>query len=362
MLEALLLLLVFVFGALAFYLMYERFYKKTQSIEPTMYVEALRNLLDGKQESAFTKLRQVVAEDANNIDAYLRLGHLLREHNRADRALQVHKDLTLRYGLTRADKVAILRELASDYLALNDLVTADAALKELTSLDPDNHWGYVTRLRLQEKAGQWEEAYETAVQLLKLEGNKSKTPLARYKCQQGEQLYKAREYHKARIAYKEAIGLDPTFVPAYLAVGDSYREEERFEDAVNFWVKLIEAVPEQAHVVIDRLKNALFTLGRFGEIVEICHAILEHSPKNLEARRALAEFHVKKGDLDAAEEMLASILDEQPEDPFAIVELVRIYLEQGDQKRLHELRRTLEYKRDRRRSAPKSTSPTTIRS
>jgi lipopolysaccharide biosynthesis regulator YciM len=264
--------------------------------------------------------------------------------------------------LTKADKVSILRELASDYLVLNDLVTADAALKELTSLEPDNHWAYATRLRLQEKAGQWEEAYETAVQLLKLEGNKSRTPLAHYKFQQGEQFYKAREYHKARIAYKEAISLDPTFVPAILAVGDSYREEERFEDAVNFWVKLIEAVPEQAHVVIDRLKNVLFTLGRFGEIVEICHSILEHSPKNLEARRALAEFHVKKGDLDAVEEMLASILDEQPEDPFAIVELVRIYLEQGDQKRLHELRRTLEYKRDRKRSALKSTSPASIRS
>ncbi len=362
MLEALLLLLVFVFGALAFYLMYERFYRKTQQIEPSMYVEALRNLLDGKQESAFTKLRQVVAEDAGNIDAYLRLGQLLREHNRPDRALQVHKDLTLRYGLTKTDKVAILRELASDYLALNDFTTADAALKELSSLEPDNHWAFATRLKLQEKAGQWEDAYETAVQLLKLEANKSKTPLARFKFQQGEQLYKTREYHKARIAYKEAISIDPTFVPAYIAVGDSYREEERFEDAVNFWTKLIEAVPEQAHLVIDRLKNVLFTLGRFGEIVEICRQILEHSPKNLEARRALAEFYVKKGDLEAAEEMLEAILDEQPEDAFAIVELVRIYLEQGDHKRLQELRRTLEYRRDKKRAPVKPSSPAAIRS
>ncbi|MBK7141093.1 MAG: tetratricopeptide repeat protein [bacterium] len=362
MLDALLLLLVFVFGALAFYLMYERFYKKTQHIEPSMYVEALRNLLDGKQESAFTKLRQVVAEDAGNIDAYLRLGQLLREHNRPDRALQVHKDLTLRYGLTKSDKISILRELASDYLALNDHTTADAALKELATLEPENHWAFVTRLKLQEKAGQWEEAYDTAVQLLKLEGNKSKTPLARFKFQQGEQLYKTREYHKARIAYKEAISIDPSFVPAYIAVGDSYREEERFEDAVNFWTKLIEAVPEQAHLVIDRLKNVLFTLGRFGEIVEICRQILEHSPKNLEARRAMAEFYVKKGDLEAAEEMLEAILDEQPEDPFAIVELVRIYLELGDNKRLHELRRALEFKRDRKRSPAKPGNPAVIRS
>lgn len=362
MLESLLLLLVFIFGALAFYFMYERYYKKTQQAEPSLYVEALRNLLDGKQESAFTKLRQVVVEDANNVDAYLRLGKILREHNRADRALQVHKDLTLRYGLTKSDKVAILHELAQDYLALNDLTTANAALKEMVTLDPDNHWAYVSRLKLQEKAGQWEDAYETANHLLKLESNKSKTPLARYKFQQGEQLYKAREYHKARIAYKEAIGLDPSFVAAYLAVGDSYLEEERNEDAVNFWMKLIEAAPEQAHLVIERLKNTLFTLGRFGEIVEICRSILEHSPKNIEAHRALAEIYLKKGDLDAAAEMLEGILEINSEDSVALIELVRIYLEQNDTRRVYELRRMLEHKRDKRKPAAKPTSPASIRS
>jgi lipopolysaccharide biosynthesis regulator YciM len=363
MLESILLILVLLFGALSFYLMYERYYKRVQESEPTQYVEALRNLLDGKQEAAFTKLRQVIAEDPTNIDAYLRLGRILREHNRADRALEVHKNLTLRYGLSRTDKIAILRELASDYLALNEPSTAETALKELISLDPESYWAHVNRLRLQEKANQWDDAYETAVLLLKLESNKSKKPLARYKARQGDELAKSREFHKARIAYKEAISLDPTYVPAFLAVGDSYIEEERFEDAVNFWMKLIEANPEQAHQVIDRLKNTLFTLGRFGEIVDICRRILEQSPKNVEARRALAEFDIKKGDLNSAQETLEQILDDNPQDTQTILELIRIYLELGNQKKLHELRRSLDRKQDRKRPAgPVRTSGAQIRS
>jgi len=358
MVEYLLLILVLLFGALAFYFLYERYYKKAGGAEPTLYVESLRNLLDGKQEAAFTKLRQVVAEDVNNIDAYIRLGQILREHNRPDRALQVHKDLTLRFGLSRSDKGSILKELASDYMALNENTTADAALAELISLDPENHWGYIQRLKLQEKAGQWEDAYETAARILKIESNKSRKPLARYKYQFGEQLFKQREYHKARVAYKEAIGLDPTFVSPYLAVGDSYYEEERFEDAVNFWTKLIAAVPEQGHLVIDRLKNTLFDLGRFGEIVEICRSILEHSPKNVEARRALAEFSEKKGDLEAAAEALEQIVDDQPEDAKAIIELVRIYLEQNERSKLTELRRRLDRRREKAKAGAKaSTSP-----
>jgi len=351
MYDALLLILVFLFGSVAFYLMYERYYRKTQQAEPSQYVEALRNLLDGKQEAAFTKLRQVVAEDTTNIDAYLRLGQILREHNRADRALQVHKDLTLRFGLTKADKASILQQLASDYLTLNELTTAEAALKELVSLDPHNHWAHTNRLKLLEKAGQWEEAYEAAEHVLKIEGNKSRKPLARYKHNSGERLFKAREYHKARVLYKEAIGLDPTFVPAYVAVGDAYYEEQRFEDAVGFWLRLVEAVPEQAHEVIERLKDTLFILGRFGDIVGICLNVLDKYPKNIEVRRTLAEFHLKKGDLDVAQEILVQILEEQPNDTAALSELARALLEQGNTRKLNDLLRTLENRREKRKAA-----------
>jgi len=339
-----LLLLLFV---LAVYLIYERLVNRTKKPESMTYVEALRDLLDGRQESAFTKLRQVVAEDSGNLDAYLRLGRILRDNNQPQRALQVHKDLTLRSGLSRQQRVAILREIASDCLALNDLKTAEAALREQIELDSQDHWAHTRLLALQEKAQQWDAAYDTAVTILKLEGNKSKKPLARFKLQLGEQLYRQREYHKARIAYKEAIGLDPGHVAAYLAIGDSYSEEKRFEDAVTFWNKLITSVPDQGHRVINRLKRTLYELGRFGEIRSTCELILEHSPTNLEAQRALAEFYEKKGDMDLALERREKILEDHPDDATVILDLVRVYLERGDHTRIGALIREFEKKRER---------------
>lgn len=355
-LQFLLLLLI----VIAAYLLYERFVRK--KVQPPMaaYVDALRDLLDGKQESAFTKLRQVVTEDTANIDAYLRLGRILRDNKQAERALQVHKDLTLRPDLSRAERIAILREIAADCLAMDDVKLSEKALGEQLSLDPSDYLAHTQMLAIQENAQRWDEAYDTAVKILKLEANKSKRPLARFKYMAADQLLKKREYHKARVIFKEAIGLDPTYVDAYLAIGDSYYEENRHEDAVTFWGKLITSVPDEGHRVIGRLKKTLFALGRYGDIQAICERILEHSPKNLEARRTLAEFYEKKGDVDLALKLGEEIIDDHPEEISITLELIRIYLEREDHKKINSLIKSLERKRDDSRTEPSGESAETL--
>lgn len=344
MLTYILVVLVIILGGALAWLTYERFYRRAQATQSTLYVEALKDLLNEQQEAAFSKLRQVVASDSSNLDAYLRLGQILREHSRADRALQVHKDLTLRGRLLKSEKAAILKQLTLDYQALREPQTAQAALEELVELVPTDHWAYVQLLKIIEESEDWDSAYDLAVKILKLESNKSKKPLARYKYLASCQLLQRREYHKARVLLKEAIGLDPTYVDAYLALGDSYHIESRFEDAVSFWNKLISAVPEKGHLVIDRLKKTLFELGRFGDIRDICEKILKHDPQNLEARRSLAEFYRKKGELDSAVEILEQIVDDTPDDLPSILELISNYLETGDKRKIDQLFRTLEKK------------------
>ena len=339
-----LVVLVIILGGTVAWLGYERYYRKAQASQSTLYVEALKDLLNGHQESAFAKLRQVVAADSTNLDAYLRLGAILRDHNRADRALQVHKDLTLRGRLLKSEKASILRQLALDYQALREPQTAQDALQELIELEPSDHWAHVQLLHLLEDQEEWSEAYDLAVKILKLESNKSKKPLARYKYLASCQLLNRREYHKARVILKEVLGLDPTYVDAYLAIGDSYHIEGRFEDAVNFWNKLISTVPAKGHLVIDRLKKTLFELGRFGDIRDICEKILRHDPNNIEARRSLAEFYRKKGEVESAVELLEQIVDENPDDLLSVLELISNYLEKGDKRKIDHLFRTLEKK------------------
>ncbi|MDZ4722428.1 MAG: tetratricopeptide repeat protein [candidate division Zixibacteria bacterium] len=342
--DAVLFLLVLLLGAICFYLAYDRMKANSVNSDSSQYVDSLKDLLDGREEAAFSKLRQVVAEDTNNLDAYLRLGAILRSNKQPERALQIHKDLTLRTTLSRNEKISILRQLAADYTALGEPSTAEKALRELISLDSRDRWAHASLLKLHEQSGNWDGAYETATHILKLESNKSKKPLARLKYLAGEDLFKKREYHKARVALKEAISLDPAYVAAYLAIGDSYYEEKRFEDAVNIWNKLITTFPEQGDKVIERLKKTLFELGRYGEIVDICQTILVHAPKNGEARRTLARLSEKKGDLTSAIEILEQIVEDTPDDQIALFELGRLYIEKGEKKKLDTLVRSLKRK------------------
>ncbi len=136
MIEYILMFSFLMLGAMVFYYLYERFFTHRSRTSSDIYMEALKNLLDGHQEKAFSKLREVVAEDSSNIDAYIRLGIILRENNKPAQALQVHKDLTLRGSLASDLKVEILKQLYLDYIDLKEYDTAEAALRELVEIKP----------------------------------------------------------------------------------------------------------------------------------------------------------------------------------------------------------------------------------
>jgi lipopolysaccharide biosynthesis regulator YciM len=328
------------------YIYYDRFKKEKKVKDPTAYIEGLRALLDGYDDVAFNKFREVTAEDSGNIDAYVRIGDILRKYNKPDKALQVHKDLTIRHGLKAEEKRLILRAMAEDFIALKDIPQAKAALRELLSLDGGNRWAFEKLLEIYAQTGEWEEAFEVKEKLLKQEGNKSKNALAIYKFLQGEKLFNDKEYHKARILFKEAIGVDPNCVPAYIYIGDSYLAENREGDAVEFWRKLIRTIPEASHLVLGRLKRALFDLGKFGEISSVCSEILEVSPKNLHARLTLAEYHFKKGEYSIAAEHLTQAAEDHPDSYLPILDLAKLYLTLGDKKKLGDLINKLDERRE----------------
>ncbi len=324
------------------YMIYGRYRREKKSTEPTLYIEGLQALLDGKEEMAFSRFREVVSEDTSNIDAYVRIGNILRKYGKADRALQVHKDLTIRHDLTVTQKVRILKALAEDFFDLEDYDSAIAALDELLTLDSQSRRAVEKLLQCHEKKQDWEAAYTAKERLLKLNGTKSKSGLAIYKFFQGERLFAEREYHKARIIFKEAINLDSGCVPAYIYMGDSYLAENRIDDAISIWKKMIKVVPDKAHLVLSRLKKTLFEVGKFGEISSICTEILEDAPKNLYARLTLAEYHNKKGEDNLALEQLNLALEHNPDSYLPIFGLARIYIESGDKKKLYDLLHRME--------------------
>ena len=95
------------------------------------------------------------------------------------------------------------------------------------------------------------------------------------------------EHHRARLKYKEAVRIDERCTPAYLFIGDSYVLENRLEEAVTFWKKLIEIVPEYAYLTFERLEKAHFELGDFSAVVRVYQDLISRRPNDLRALFAL---------------------------------------------------------------------------
>ena len=295
------------------------------------YLEALKALVAGEDKIAFQRFKQVVTEDTNNVDAYLKLGDLFRKKGQLEKALQVHNELTLRYGLSDEVRVEILKSLAEDYIQAKDWDKGGSTLNDILRLDHHNLWAKRRLLTCYEELSSWEEAIRLREELSrdKQEKERNYPVLALYKVFQGNELTSKKEYHKARLAYKEALNYDEKCVSAYLYLGEAYIADRRPEDAITYWRKLLETVPQAGYLIFDRLEETLFEIGSYSEMAEIYDRILKDNPKDIKAMQALAVISEKKGRLDEAKDSYKKILEIEPNYLPAQLNLIKIHQETG---------------------------------
>ena len=96
-------------GFLFFYIFRLKPSRKTGTKE--LYSEGLDMMINGMQRSAYNNFKKIVDMDTNNIKAYLRLGHVLRESGNATNALKIHKGLTIRQNLSFYDKLELYKKI-----------------------------------------------------------------------------------------------------------------------------------------------------------------------------------------------------------------------------------------------------------
>jgi lipopolysaccharide biosynthesis regulator YciM len=299
--------------------------RKARTPYPHNYIEALKALASGDEERAFEKFMAVTEEDTENADAYLRLGDLFREKRQFDKAVQVHQELTYRPGLSKEQQSEVRKSLALDFLEAKRYGKAVPALKELLELSGSDGWVLENLLRSYEETAQWEQALEIKERILKQDGIKEKGPLALYKVFAGRRLAEEGDFHKARLEYKDALGYDDRCAAAYLFLGDAYMCDQRPEEAIDNWKKLVAKVPQRAHLAFERLESALFDLGKYGEIVEIYKRIIQADSRNIKALYALAKIFEKMGKTDSAIETYRKALQVDPNLVHIRQQLTRLY-------------------------------------
>ena len=274
--------------------------KRPGSEAHAMYIAGLNNLVDGEFQKALEKLRQTVRFDTDNIDAYIRIGDILRDKGQADRAIKIHLDLLVRPDLIDDQILSIQKSLAKDYRAYKQYKQALQACDRVLEIERQNQWCRDFQLEIFEEMQNWRGAAEALKKNTRFSRLEKNSLLACYKVEEGIQLTKKNHEHEGRICFREAIKLDDGCISAYLELADSYVREDRLDSAVTSLKRLLQKNSGYSAAVFNRLKDLLFDLGNFGEIENIYRQILEVNPDVADAHLGLAELYEKKGELRQA--------------------------------------------------------------
>lgn len=294
------------------------------------YTKALNYLITGEKNKALEKLRETVRLDTSNIDAYVKIGDILREQGSADRAIKIHRGLTIRRELTSGQKITILESLIKDYQAAEKYDRAIQAGQKLLEITNHDTWAQEIMLRLHEGAGDWEKAFVTVKKIQKAKGQKDNQLLALFKVESGLKIIEEGKERDGRIKFREAIKLDKKCPPAYLYLSDSYIRENRYKDALTELERFSTQVPQLSYLGFARIKEILFHEGIFGEVENIFESLLQKNPGVESIRFQLADIYERKGELEQAIDLCLEALEQNPDSQQAKRYLAKFLAQKGE--------------------------------
>lgn len=278
--------------------------KRTDSL----YTMGLNHMLHEENAKAIECFKEYLKVNTNNIDAYIKLGVLLRNNGQYKNAINIHENLLFRQDITKSQRLTILTQICEDNMALKRFDKAIENAKEILKLEKGNRFATENLYKLFRDHGEWDNSIDYLKKNKKLSDEQKNRMMVIYKVQDGlDNFYAQEKYHDARLLFRKAIKFDPDCEAPYYFMGLSYIKDQREEDAVDWWEKFVEVSPEKAYLVFPQLKKILFNLGKFERIHSFLKNILKKSPENVETIIALAEFFENKGDIDQA----IAIIDEQ---------------------------------------------------
>ncbi|MBD3383626.1 tetratricopeptide repeat protein [candidate division KSB1 bacterium] len=311
---------VFILGL---YIVFRR--KKHTAVDAKKhYIEGLNLLIEDKIPEALDAFRRTVRLDTGFIDAYIKIGDILREKD-AHSAVKVHRDLLVRPELSTAEKKVILRSLTMDYIELNQWREALLVIDQILDINPKSSWARDKQLLLFEELGEWQNAYNAVKKSPEMPKSEKSTRMAAYKMEIGRKLCDEHREHDARLRFRDAIREDNHFLPAYLEYTDSYIREKRKKDALNVLTKYMKTNPQAPSLVFSRLKQVLFDLGHFGDIEGLFLDLAKENPRLAEVQLSLAKVYEKKGELLKALQACKRAMDINPDRFDTQLRMIHLY-------------------------------------
>jgi len=291
---------VIVAGAAFWYVGARRARSRTRELDESPYHLGLDALIAGNSDRAVEHLTRAVRDNPRNVDAYVKLGNILRERGQVKQATQIHRELLVKRKLPKGVRNEIIKSLARDLASAGrwlDVLEHLATLPRGERSDPS----VLAMTRdAYESAGELDKATQTHKDLLKAGSPEDQPSAGVYRAHLGLVAFKRGDTRRAKTEFQAAIKEDASAALAYVYLGDIAVREEDAERAVAYWMRLVSEKPKCAHLVFERLEKAYFEIGDFGRMMGIYEQLVAGSPSNVMALTGLSRMLERKGAVDEA--------------------------------------------------------------
>ncbi len=311
--------------------------KKRNKRYRSKYIDALYALIDGRKDDALLLLTQAVKNGETDIDAYIQLGNLYREKKMPDKALQIHRALTVRRDLAYSEEKSIQISIAEDLADMGKIDRAVIALNTINKRNKDPE--ILTALhRLYHRCGDYDNAYQVMKNLSSIDKQIGGAEKASYLASVASLCL---ENGKPGIAVKyieKALKESDTSVPAIYLMAHHNMEKREFEKASRLWYKLIKIDRSLFAEVLPFLEKALFESGNFVGLEEILEELYKKYMDDPEIALSLASLYIKKGMFEESINILEDEKNTGQNDPAVYLKLALALFDSG---RTHEAHKVL---------------------
>jgi lipopolysaccharide biosynthesis regulator YciM len=292
------------------------------------YTQGLHWLAAGQPDPAIRELAKVLRDHPGATEVQQVLSDLYREVGRVEQAIEIHRSLLARAGLTRAERAHALASLGTDYRKAGFLDRAGQAYADALDVDPRNLHALSGQQKLHEEQRQWREAYEVQTRISRLRKSQDGLVLGFLQAELGNEALRAGRREEAEQAFQTALSLDPRVFPARLALADIWLPHEPARAAA-ILEGAIAASPERAYLAFAALQRAYAAAGEPSRFVSTCERLVAQDPRDWRARLALARHLRTDGSPGEALGLLLRALESDPHVLLVHLEVWRTLRELG---------------------------------
>ncbi|MBD3349791.1 MAG: tetratricopeptide repeat protein [Candidatus Eisenbacteria bacterium] len=267
--------------------------------EESSYQKGLDALIAGDREAALKHLALTVREDPRNVDAYVKLGNLLRERGQTKQAIQIHRELLVKRRLPAGVRSEVAKNLALDYAEARRWADVIRQVRELPRGERSDERMLALARDAYEAVGDFDRAIARHRDILK-SGKSEEPSLGVYRAHAAVLALERGDSVRARSEFQTALKEDPAAAVASLYLGDIAAGAGDLERATGYWMKLVADRPDCAHLVFDRLEKAYYELGDFGRMMSIYQDVAAKAPTSVHTHRGLSRMLERKGDIEGA--------------------------------------------------------------